>query len=459
LRKRDELYGYQRDSIERIKTARQLGVLLNMGLGKTVITLTALAEMRCHRVLVLAPATVVELDVWGEEARAWQHLSGVRVEPICGNVKQRTAKLMRICSRVETSVDVVSYENVMWLTDAINRGEYDAIVFDELSKMKHPGTTRFKRLRAWAKDIPVRIGLTGTPVGNHLLDLWGEMFMVAGEKPLGPRFVDFRAEFFAPQDFQMRQWELKNSSLEAEIIRRVKPYAFSLDPVEARTKMPEFRVNKIELRLPPQAAKMEAELAQTCATELEGGIELTALSASALGMKVRQLASGAVYHDIEGHYATVHNAKMDKLQEMVEAMQGEPLLVFYWFRHELDRILMWMPWAKQLSQPGVLEAWNRREVPLLLAHPGSAGHGLNLQHGGHNVAWFTLPWSLELWKQANGRLVRIGQKSQTVVAHVLLAGEADHMVLDVLGQKNAVEARVMEEVRLREHFLGLEDIL
>jgi superfamily II DNA or RNA helicase len=459
LRKRDELYGYQQASIERITSSKQLAVFLNMGLGKTVITLTALAEMGARRVLVLAPASVVELDVWGEEARAWQHLSGVRVEPVCGTVKQRTAKLMRICSRVETNVDVVSYENVMWLTDNIDREKYDAIVFDELSKVKHPGTSRFKRLRAWAREIPLRVGLTGTPVGNHLLDLWGEMFMVAGEKPLGPRFTEFRSEYFAPQDFQMRSWALKRPELELEILKRVKPHAFSLDPVEARTRMPELRVNPIELRLPPAVAKMESDLAQTCATELDGGVELTALSASALGMKVRQLASGAVYHDIEGHWTTVHAEKVDKLEEMVEAMQGEPLLVFYWFRHELERLLVRMPWAKQLSQPGALEAWNRREVPLLLAHPASAGHGLNLQHGGHNVAWFTLPWSLELWKQANGRLVRLGQKSQVVVAHVLMAGEVDHMVMGVLEEKGRVEARAMEEVRLREHFLKLEDIL
>ena len=453
------MYGYQEDSIARIKASKQLAVLLNMGLGKTVITLTALAEMGCKRVLVLAPATVVELDVWGDEARAWKHLVGVTVLPIFGVVKKRIGLLMYKELNTSMRVDVVSYENVMWLTDAIERDQYDAIVFDELSKMKHPGTSRFKRLRAWAKSIPVRVGLTGTPVGNHLLDLWGEMFMVAGEKPLGARFVDFRAEFFAPQDFQMRSWELKNSSLEAEIIRRVKPYAFSLDPIEARTKVPGVRLNMIEVALPPEARKMESDLAEKCSTELAGGVELTALSASALGMKVRQLASGAVYHDIDGHWTTVHASKVDKLEEMVEELQGEPLLVFYWFRHELERMLVRMPWAKQLSEPGVMEKWNRREVEVLLAHPGSAGHGLNLQHGGSNICWFTLPWSLELWRQANGRLTRFGQKAQYVAVHTLMAGEMDYAVMDALKEKGRVEARVMEEVRLREHFLGLEDIL
>ena len=144
---------------------------------------------------------------------------------------------------------------------------------------------------------------------------------------------------------------------------------------------------------------------------------------------------------------------------MVEELQGEPLLVFYWFRHELERLLVRMPWAKQLSEPGVMDAWNKRKVELLFAHPGSAGHGLNLQHGGSNICWFTLPWSLELWRQANGRLTRFGQKAQYVAVHTLMAGEMDYAVMDALSEKGRVEARVMEEVRLREHFLGLEDIL
>ena len=422
--------------------------LLKMGLGKTVITLTALSDLGVRRALVLAPAPVVKRDVWGREARAWEHLNGLRVLPLLGDVKRRTALLEQ-----PASVDVVSYELALWLSDAVNLAErYDAVVFDELSKVKTPGTARFRRLRARSMEIPVRFGLTGSPVGNKLLDLWGEMFMVAGGEPLGPTYTAYRARYFVPEgrDPRFATWRLRDEAAAREIHQRVQPFSFSLDEKLAAARLPRVQVGTVELELPASVRKLEAELAATCRARLESGEELRAIGASALGGRVRQLASGAVYlgEGDERHFEAVHSEKVDALREILDEQQGEPVLCFYWYKHEEARLLEAFPHARLATDQAALDAWDRREVPLLLAHPQSAGHGLNLQAGGSSIVWFTLPWSHELWEQGNGRLARPGQSAPVVSATVLLAGEADAAVYKLLQEKGETQAALMESVRL-----------
>jgi hypothetical protein len=453
MRPRSALFEHQRLAVPRVVEAKQMMVLLTPGLGKTVITETALVDLGVKRTLVIAPASIVKRDVWGREARAWEHLRGLTVTPIVGTPAQRKKSLAQ-----GGDIDVVSYENVLWITDQVPRlaDRYGAIVFDELSKLKAPGTQRFKRLRYRAMDVPVRVGLTGSPVGNRLLDVWGEAYMVAGEKPLGSTFSGFRARYFEPENpFAPLQsaWVLRRPEYQKEIFERIKPWAFSLDAKHLPgVTLPEVRVNPIELTLPPAVRKIEEELAAMCRADLASGIELRALSASAHATKARQLASGAVYTGPEGEgdarrpWEEVHTEKVDAVRDILDEQQGEPVLLFYWYKHELERLKKVFPGAREATEPGALDAWDRRELPLMLAHPASAGHGLNLQAGGFCVVFFSLPWSHELYEQSIGRLARIGQASPWVVVHVLLAGDADWAVLSALRGKGETQDALMKHV-------------
>jgi hypothetical protein len=428
--------------VERMVQARRMAVLIKMGLGKTIITLTALADMDLLKVLVVAPAAVVERDVWGREARGWEHTKHLNPVPVVGTAKQREHLLGT------SAFHCVSYENAIWLSDVLDLNHYQAIIFDELSKMKHAGTARFRRLRVRGEEVPVRFGLTGSPVGNHLLDIWGEMFMVAGAAPLGPRFVDFRQQYFKPSGYgRFQSWTLAHPACEAEIHERLKPHAFSLDAQLAADKLPALHTTPIFLPLPKEVREIEAKLASTCTAELAKGVTLEALSASAFAGKARQLASGAVYvnaADESSRFQEVHSLKIDALREILDEQQGEPVLCFFWYQHELARLLRAFPDARLATDQKALDAWDRREVPLMLAHPQSAGHGLNLQKGGSTVVWFAVPWSHELWEQGNGRLVRVGQSAPEVSALALLVGETERALWDALTQKGAVQARLTD---------------
>lgn len=349
----------------------------------------------------------------------------------------------------------MSYENLPWLLTTFGDPSkwFNCIVFDELSKMKHAGSGRFRRLRAHLHKFKYRFGLTGTPVGNHLMDIWGEMFAVAGDKPLGSTFTAFQYEHFLPVAWNQHvvtKWNIRPGA-EAIIHKRIKPWCHTLAP--GSVKIPEVRVNRIEVPLPPAVLTAVAELRSELTTKLKTGEDLYAYSAATAAMKVRQLAGGASYIEtptVLGEppgvkkWVHVHGEKLRALEELVAELQGEPLLVFYWFRHEKERLLAHFKGiARDIHEVGIIDRWNRREVEILLAHPASAGHGLNLQAGGHNICWFTLPWSLELWKQGNGREARTGQQHPWVNAHVLLAGDIDKMVLQILAGKAAVEDRLL----------------
>jgi hypothetical protein len=452
VRSRSTLFGYQVEAAAKMAATRETACLLSPGLGKSAATLTALHDLGRPRTLVLAPARVAR-EVWHVEAAQWEHLRGLKVVPTTEeNV------LRNLAGAVRSSADIVvaAYEHLPFLLDNFDLAkEFRAIVFDELSKMKTPGATRFRRLRTVLPKIPIRLGLTGTPVGNHLIDIWGEMFMVAGAKPLGPSVEEFKYRYFRPKARRghiVYSWETLPGS-EAEIHRRIKPWAFTLRPSDA-PKLAELRVNEIRVPLPPRVLEMSRELADDLTTEMASGAELTAFSGNVAAMKVRQMAGGAVYLDpptvlgepppkVRG-VEHVHDEKLNALADLVDELQGAPLLTFYWFRHERERILKRFPQAVDIDAPDAMDRWNRGEVEMLLAHPASAGHGLNLQHGGHHICWFTLPYSLEMWKQAHGRLIRHGQRSPWVMTHVLLAGRADEVVLAALHRKRIVEDALLD---------------
>lgn len=443
-RLRSDLYPHQARAAEKMVEVRQVGAFLNVGEGKTASALTALVDLGAPRTLVVAPAMVAGARVWTKEAAAWDHTRDLQVTTLDGSAKDR-AKWLGLRSDVE----VISYNLLPWLCEEVDlEKRYGAIIFDELSRMKSPGATWFKRMRTRTPAIPIRIGLTGNPKGNHLRDLWGEMFAVALDKPLGPSKVQFMMQYFTAIQIaeHVATWTPNHGA--AEIIHeRIKPWAFTMDR-GAATGIPPVKLNPINVELPKEARRVADELASELTVRLKSGAELLALSSSSRMSKVRQIAGGAVYVDaLAEKWEPVHDAKLDALGEIVEEMQGEPLLVFYWYRHELERILARFPQARTVDAES-LEAWDRGEVEMLVAHPASAGYGLNLQHGGSNTVWFTLPWSWEMFAQGNGRQARPGQKAPWVSAHILLAGEVDRCVLEVLQEKAEAERMLMKAVTI-----------
>lgn len=442
LRARSSLFGYQREKfiptlLERPKVAG----FLNMGLGKTVCTLTSLVDRGMPRTLVVAPARVVEMDVWGKEAGAWEHLRGVRVNSLVG-LGTRRRQLMREGADIE----VISYNLFRWLADEVDlERRYGAIVFDELTKMKSPGAGWFKYMRTRTPKIDIRIGLTGSPRPNHLHELWGQMFAVGLEEPLGGSKVQFLMQYFSAYEVaeHVKAWS-PNFGAEEMILEKIKPWAFHLDPEDA----PRWglRVNPIEVPLPREIAKLSEDLAKELHVGLASGHDLIALSASARATKIRQMAGGAVYLDpVTQEWERIHDCKLDALEEVIEGLQGEPALVCYWFKHEKERILERFPQAREFSKESA-EAWCEGKVEMLLVHPASVGHGLNLQTGGHNLVWFTVPHSHEMWEQTNARLGRPGQVSPFIMANVLVAGAVDLAVLAMLEEKREGQDRVKRAV-------------
>jgi SNF2 family DNA or RNA helicase len=453
VRPRSALFPDQQEAASVLATRRLQALFNEPGRGKTATILTALHDLGRPRALVLAPARVAD-TVWAPEAALWEHLADMPVAHATGDSFQRVRAMTDRTNRVVT----LSYENFPWLLSVLDvRKFFDAIVFDELSRMKNVDTVKFKRFRSAVRDLAIRFGMTGTPVGNHLIDIWGEMYMVAGDKPLGPTKGEFVSRYFAPAaklNGRVISWK-PHGYAQAEIERRIKPYAFTQKPTVSMGT--ELRVNPIHVTLPPLVEEMSDALADELHAQLESGTTLEAFSKATATVKVRQICGGAVYVETPTElgeapprvkkWEFVHGMKIQALEELVGELQGEPLLVFYWFQHEKERILAHFKGkAVELDSSERIKSWNRKEIEILLAHPASAGHGLNLQHGGHNICWFTLPYSLEMWKQANGREVRHGQKSPWVTAHILMAGKSDAYVLGLLHRKAAVEDALLAAV-------------
>lgn len=449
MRSREEMFPYQNDAASAALERRRLAMLLRPGYGKTVSTETALLDRGDFPALVVAPARVVETDVWGEEAAAWEHLSRLEVQPLLGSPYERESAL-----GCEADIDVVSYENFMWLTERENIGRrYKAIVFDELSKMKHADTRRFKRARSGkgGAGIETRFGLTGSPVGNRIMDLWGEMHMVAPtEAPLGPNFGGFVQRYFRPTKFTRTPaglrpvaWELLPGARE-EIFQRVKRYSFALPP-QPSVRVPPVRRQRIIVPMAREHIRVSEKLRDELVVELESGATLEALNGTTMAGKLRQIAGGAVWTS-KTKWDEVHSAKLDALEDLIDELQGEPLLVFYWFTHERDRILKRFREARALQSADEVSAWNARSIPILLAHPQSAGHGLNLQGGGSHLCWFTVPFSYELLEQGEGRLARTGQVAPAVMSHWLLCGPGDEWIADRVTEKGVEQAELMAEV-------------
>lgn len=440
---------YQAAAENWILDHKKCGLFLSMGLGKTVITLTAIRGLlkagAVHRALVIAPLRVAA-TVWKEEADKWDHLHGLRFSKVLGNEKERLAALAR-----EADVYVINRENVSWLVNyqATKKDwPFDMLVIDELSSFKSPKAERFRSLRRALPAVRRVVGLTGTPAPNGLIDLWSQIYLLDRGERLGKTLGWYRQTFFDPGDRNGQvvfNWKPKKGAPE-QIYSRIGDICMSMT-AEDYLKMPD-RIDvetPVELSANAQQAyeTMERDLVLPMADEA-----ITAQNAAVLTNKLLQIANGAIYMD-DGSYASIHDAKLDALEDLIEAANGEPVLVYYSYKHDAARIAKRFPTVRSLIAPVDVEDWNAGRVPIMMAHPGSAGHGLNLQAGGHIIIWFGLTWSLELYQQANARLHRQGQQHPVTIHHIVTKGTIDEDVLKVLTGKAARQDALIDAVKAR----------
>lgn len=437
---------YQKYAIKYIETHPIAAVLLDMGLGKTVISLTAIFNLlfdsfEAHRILVVAPLRVAR-DTWPTEIEKWQHLSGLTYSVAVGNLKERKAALM-----LNADITIINRENLSWLIDDSGIPfDYDMIVLDELSSFKNHRSKRFKALMKVRPKVDRIIGLTGTPSSNGLMDLWAEFKVLDMGKRLGRFISQYRTTYFSPDK---RNGEIVYSYkllpyAEEKIYKKISDITISM---KARDflKMPELISSKYEVCLSKEERKRYEKMKQDLVMQLHGG-EITAANAAALTGKLSQLANGAIYSD-DGQVIEFHDRKLEALEDIIESANGKPLLVAYWFRHDLERIKERFT-IREITTSNDIKEWNAGRIPLAAIHPASAGHGLNLQAGGATLVWFGLTWSLELYQQTNARLWRQGQSSSTVVIqHIVTKDTIDVQILDALNRKDKTQLALINAVK------------
>lgn len=440
---------YVADFIERNLVA---AVLLDMGLGKTSITLTAISDLlfdsfEVHRVLVIAPLRVAR-DTWPTEISKWDHLQDLICSVAVSTESERISAL-----KAPADIYIINRENVQWLIEKSGIPfDYDMVVVDELSSFKNYQAKRFRALLKVRPKIKRIVGLTGTPASNGLMDLWAEFRLLDMGQRLGRYITAYRNTYFAPDKRNgMVIYSYKPlPQSEKEIYRKISDITISMKSIDY-LKMPELISTEYTVRLSNEEREHYDAMKQKLVLQLSGG-EITAANAASLTSKLCQMANGAVYTD-NGQTANIHDRKLDALEDIIEAANGKPILVAYWFKHDLVRIKIRL---QKLHIPFVtletsesIRKWNRGEITAALVHPASAGHGLNLQYGGNTIIWFGLTWSLELYQQANARLWRQGQNSNTVVVqHIITEKTIDKRILKALSQKDTTQQALIDAVRV-----------
>lgn len=435
---------YQQDAIKFLMSRQQACLMLDMGLGKTVITLSALAMWHAmgqtQKILIIAPKRVA-LHTWPTEIKKWGHTQHLEFQTIHGTSIQREKQLDS-----PAPIHIINRENLPWLTKTLTAWPYDTVIIDELSSFKNPAAQRTRALLKNRKHIQRIIGLTGTPAPNGLLDLFAQYLIFDGGKRLGRRLTTYRNTYFHPTSYVYGRpvnWQL-NQGAEQAIYSHISDITLSMQATDHLT-MPPLTTTTAVAHMSPQARSRYEELKKDLITTIQGET-IVANNAATLSNKLIQLASGAVYNE-NGDTVRVHNAKLDTLEDLIEASNGKPLLVAYWFKSDLVRIQQRFPHARTLSGPQDFDDWNNGLIPLALIHPASAGHGLNLQQGGSHLVWFTTPWSLELYQQANARLYRQGQTEPVVITHIATAGTIDTRVIRALETKRTTQDDLFSAVK------------
>lgn len=437
-------HDYQKYAIEYIKSHPITALFLDMGLGKTVTTLTAIRDLmydtfKVRRVLVVAPLRVAR-DTWPEEIRKWDHLKDLTYSVVVGIVAERRRALQK-----EADIYIVNRENLAWLYQN-SRLDFDMVVLDELSSFKNAKSKRFKAMKAMRPEVKRIVGLTGTPSGNGLMDLWAEFRLLDMGERLGQYISQYRSLYFKPDKRNgMVVFSYKPLPGAEEVIyHQIADITVSMKANDY-LEMPELVSVAKEVTLSEKEKKRYDELKKSLVLELPGG-EVTAANAASLTMKLSQMANGAIYTD-DKNVVGIHNRKLDALENLVESANGQPVLVAYWFKHDKDRIQKRME-ARELKEPQDFADWNAGKISVALIHPASAGHGLNLQQGGSILIWFGLTWSLELYQQTNARLWRQGQQSRTVIIqHIVAKGTIDERILKVLEHKDGTQAALIDAVK------------
>lgn len=420
------------------------GLILDMGLGKSVITLTALWDLildsfDLRRVLVVAPKRVAE-DTWPREIEKWEHLKGLTYSLVLGSEKQRRAALQR-----RAFLYIINRENIAWLVEN-TRWRFDALVIDELSSFKSSKAQRYRALKKVRPLCHRVIGLTGTPAPNTLIDLWPQIYLLDMGKRLGRFVTHYRERFFLPDkrsSYAIFSYKLRDGA-EQQIYDLISDICVSMRAID-HLQMPALIANRVIVRL----SKSEHVLYNTLKRDMFLALnsnEIDAVNAAALSGKLCQLANGAIYA-ADSHAVRFHDRKLDALEDLIEGANGKPMLVAYWFKHDLDRIRERFA-VREIRESRDIADWNAGRIPIAVIHPASAGHGLNLQSGGNTLIWFGLTWSLELYQQTNARLWRQGQKADTVVIHHIVAeGTIDEQVLDALERKETTQTALMNAVK------------
>lgn len=451
LQETREIYNpheYQTHCTQFILENTSAGLFLDMGLGKSVITLTALVDLlhdrfEVSKVLVIAPLRVAG-TTWLDEVRKWDHLQNLTLSKVLGSAKERTMALYK-----KADIYTINRENAPWLVDFYkNDWPFDMVIIDELSSFKSPSAKRFKALKKVRHKIKRIVGLTGTPAPNGLLDIWSQIYLLDGGERLGRTFSGYRGRYFHPQKYingGIPTDYALNDDAEDKIYDRISDICISMKALEY-LKMPEIIFNKIEVALSEKEMSLYRKLERDLLLPLEES-DVDAANAAVLSNKLLQMSGGAVY-DEYGDVQHIHDRKLEALEDLIEAANGKPVLIYYGFRHEKDRIKKCFE-AEEINTSGDIAKWNKGDMAIALCHPASAGHGLNLQSGGCTIIWFGVTWSLELYQQANARLWRQGQKQTVIINHILTRQTIDERVMQALDNKDTGQKALIEAVKAR----------
>ena len=410
------------------------------------MTLTALNNLlfdsfEIHKILIVAPLRVAR-DTWPAEIEKWDHLRDLKYSVVLGSEKERKAALMK-----KADIYIINRENVKWLVeDSSFPFDFDTVIIDELSSFKNHQAKRFRSLMKVRPKIKKIVGLTGTPASNGLMDLWAEFRLLDLGQRLGRFIGNYRDEYFVPDKRNQQvifSYKPKPCAEEA-IYKKISDITISMKGSDY-LKLPELVINEVQVNLSEKEMKILEDMKKELVTKVKED-EITAANAAALSNKLLQMANGAVY-DENGNVVNIHDRKLDALEDLIEAANGKPVLIAYWFKHDMKRIIERFT-VEALDSADSIKKWNKGEIPVAIIHPASAGHGLNLQTGGSTLIWFGLTWSLELYQQTNARLWRQGQRNSVVIHHIVSKNTIDESVLKALKNKDNTQAALIDAVKV-----------
>lgn len=440
-------HDYQKYAIQFIEKEDVSALLLDMGLGKTVITLTAIRNLiikgKVGRVLIIAPLRVAK-STWPDEIAKWDHLHDLTYSVAVGTEKERKEALNK-----NVEIVIINRENVDWLVNKSGyRFNFDMIVVDELSSFKSWQSKRFKALLKVRPYVERIVGLTGTPSSNGLMDLWAEYRILDFGERLGRYITKYRLKYFEPDKRSATvifSYRLLPGA-EEQIYKEIADITISMKAKDY-LKMPDLIINEVQVDLEASERRAYDTMKKEMVVRLSDVEEIDAVNAASLSGKLLQMANGAVYDD-EKRVIRIHDRKLDALEDLIEAANGKPVLIAYWFKHDLDRIKERFN-VREILTDDDIKAWNNGKIDVAVIHPASAGHGLNLQQGGSTLIWFGLTWSLELYEQANARLYRQGQKETVVIHHIITKGTIDEDVMLALKRKEKTQSALIDAVKAR----------